>query len=155
MFIKDKACFLFLDSQDEVIPSISSSVVLCFFVLLVYNVALVLVFCLCPSSVRVVATFPGIVFISFTVFCAPIFSLTYWFFSLSSFVIPKECRSRGIKMAAPPLHSPCDGPITYPGDIKTLVKSSKEEADRHSLVQNINPYEPNVVYIWSTYSWCF
>jgi hypothetical protein len=30
-----------------------------------------------------------------------------------------------IKVAAPPLDSPFDGPVTYPGDIKTLVKSSK------------------------------
>jgi len=58
MFMKDWACFLFLDPQDEVGPSISSSVVLCSFVLLVYIVALVLVFYLCPSSVRVVATYP-------------------------------------------------------------------------------------------------
>ena len=29
-------------------------------------------------------------------------------------------------MAAPPLDSPCDGPVTYPGDTKILVKSSKE-----------------------------
>jgi len=28
-------------------------------------------------------------------------------------------------MAAPPLDSPCEGPVTYPGDIKTLIKSSK------------------------------
>jgi len=27
-------------------------------------------------------------------------------------------------VAAPPLDSPCDGPVTYPGDIKTLIKSS-------------------------------
>ena len=32
MFLKCKACFLFLDPQDEVGPSISSSVVLCSFV---------------------------------------------------------------------------------------------------------------------------
>ena len=50
-------CFLFLDPKDEVGPSISSSVVLCSFVLLVYIVVLVLVVCLCTSSVRVVATF--------------------------------------------------------------------------------------------------
>jgi len=37
----------------------------------------------------------------------------------------KPCRSRGIKVAAPPLDSPCDGPVTYPGDTKILVKSSK------------------------------
>jgi len=53
--------FLFLDPQDEVGPSISSSVVLCSFVLLVNIVVLVLVVCLCPSSVRVVATFSGTV----------------------------------------------------------------------------------------------
>jgi len=28
-------------------------------------------------------------------------------------------------VAAPPLDSPCNGPVTYPGDIKTLIKSSK------------------------------
>ena len=37
----------------------------------------------------------------------------------------KACRSRGIKVAAPPLDSPCDGPVTYSGDTKILVKSSK------------------------------
>jgi len=56
-----EACFLFLNPQDEVGPSISFSVVLCFFVLLVDIVVLVLVFYLCPSSVHVVATFPGTV----------------------------------------------------------------------------------------------
>ena len=30
-------------------------------------------------------------FISFTVFCAPVFSLIHWFFSLSNFVIPSKC----------------------------------------------------------------
>ena len=30
-------------------------------------------------------------FISFTMFCAPVFCLIYWFFSLSSFVIPSRC----------------------------------------------------------------
>ena len=61
MFMKAWACFLFLDPQDEVGPAISSSGFLCSFVLLVYILALVLVFYLCPSSVRVVATFPGTV----------------------------------------------------------------------------------------------
>jgi hypothetical protein len=37
----------------------------------------------------------------------------------------KACRSRGIKVAAPPLESLCDRPVTYPGDVKTLIKSSK------------------------------
>ena len=61
MFMKVQAFFLSLDPQDEVGPSISSSVVPCFFVLPVYIVVLVLVVYLCPFSVRVVATFPGIV----------------------------------------------------------------------------------------------
>ena len=73
MFLKGQVCFLFLDPQDEVGPSISFSVVLCSFVLLVYIVVLVLAVCLCPSSVRVVATFSGTVFISFTMFCIPVF----------------------------------------------------------------------------------
>ena len=30
-------------------------------------------------------------FISFTMFCAPVFCLIHWFFSLSSFVIPSRC----------------------------------------------------------------
>ena len=30
-------------------------------------------------------------FIAFTVFCAPVFCLIHWFFSLSSFVIPNNC----------------------------------------------------------------
>jgi hypothetical protein len=37
----------------------------------------------------------------------------------------KACRSRGIKVAAPPLDSHCDRPVTYPGDNKILIKSSK------------------------------
>ena len=40
MFMKDKVCFLFLDPVDEVGPSISSLVVLCSFVLLVYLVVM-------------------------------------------------------------------------------------------------------------------
>ena len=48
MFLKGQTCFLFLDPQDEVGPSISSSVVLCFFVPLVYIVVLVLVVCVHP-----------------------------------------------------------------------------------------------------------
>ena len=61
MFLKGQACFLFLDPQDEVGPSTSCSVVLRFFVRLVFIVVLVLVVCLCPSSEHVVATFPGTV----------------------------------------------------------------------------------------------
>ena len=61
MFLKGQAFFLFLDPQDEVGPSISSSVVLCSFVIFVYIVVLVLVVCLCLSSVHVLATFSGTV----------------------------------------------------------------------------------------------
>jgi len=52
---------MFLNPQGEVGPSISFSVVLCSFVLLVYIVVLVLVVCLCQSSVHVVANFSGAV----------------------------------------------------------------------------------------------
>jgi hypothetical protein len=68
-------CFLFLDPQDEVGPSISSSVVLCFFVLLVYIVMLVLVFYLCPSSVRVVTIFVGTVLFPLLCSVPPVFIL--------------------------------------------------------------------------------
>jgi hypothetical protein len=59
--MKGYACFLFLGPQNEVGPTISSSVVLCCFVLLVYIVVLALVIYLCPSSVRVVPIFSGTV----------------------------------------------------------------------------------------------
>jgi hypothetical protein len=57
--IRFDSCSLY--PQNEIGPSISSLVVLCYFVLLVHIVTLVLVFSLCPSSVRVVATSPGTV----------------------------------------------------------------------------------------------
>ena len=82
---------LFLDPQDEVGPSISSSVVLCSFVLLVYIVVLVLVVCLCPSSVRVVATFPGTVLFPLLCSVLQFFPPIRWSFSLPSFVIPSKC----------------------------------------------------------------
>jgi hypothetical protein len=37
--------------------------------------------------------------------------------------------SRGIKVAAPLLDSHCDGPITHPGDIKTLGIPSKGRSE--------------------------
>jgi len=54
MFMKDYACFLFLDPQNEIGPSISSSVVLCFIVLLVYIVTLVSNMCYASSHITVV-----------------------------------------------------------------------------------------------------
>ena len=82
--------FLFLDPQNEVGPSISSSVIQCSFVLLVCIVVLVLVFYFCPSSVCVVATFSGTVL--FPLLCSVLlfFSLIHWFFSLSNFVISSK-----------------------------------------------------------------
>ena len=41
-------------------------------------------------------------FISFTVFCAPVFCLIHWFFSLSSFVIPSRCLKNFICAASLP-----------------------------------------------------
>jgi hypothetical protein len=71
MFVRGCACLLFLNSQDEVGPSISSSVVLCSFVLLVCIVELVLVLYLCPSSVIVVVTFYGTVLFPLLCFVLP------------------------------------------------------------------------------------
>jgi len=39
----------------------------------------------------------------------------------------KSCRPRGIKVAAPPLDSPCDGSVTYPGDSKHYSKNPQKE----------------------------
>ena len=38
-------------------------------------------------------------------------------------------------MAAPPLDSPCDRPVTYPGDTKILVKSSKERGGTNFILR--------------------
>jgi len=77
MFLKGYVCFLFIDPQNEVGPSTSSSVVLCSFVLLVYIVMLVLVFYLCPSSVRFVATFSGSVLLPLLCSVFPFFPLIH------------------------------------------------------------------------------
>ena len=39
-------------------------------------------------------------FISFTMFCAPVFCLIHWFLSLSSFVIPSKCLKNSISAAS-------------------------------------------------------
>ena len=44
-------------------------------------------------------------------------------------------------MAAPQLDSPCDGPVTYPGDTKILVKSSKGRSGP-TLSLSLNPAIP-------------
>jgi len=87
--IRRVSCSLY--PQNEIGPSISSSVVLCVFVILVYIVVLVSVFYLCLSSVRVVATFPGTVLFPLLYSVLPFFPLIHWLFSLSSFVIPSKC----------------------------------------------------------------
>jgi len=76
MFMKGKACFLFINPQDEVGPSISSSVFLCSFVFWVDILVLVLAFYLCPSSVYVVATFPGTVLFPSLCSVLPFFPVT-------------------------------------------------------------------------------
>ena len=77
MFMKGWVCFLFLDPKNEVGSSISSSVVLCSFVPLVYIVVLVFIFYLCPSSIRVVATFSGTVLFPLLCYVLPFFSLIH------------------------------------------------------------------------------
>jgi len=73
MFMKGKACFLFLNPQDEVGPSISSSVVLCSFVLLVDIVVLVFGILFVSILCTYFSHFSWYGFISFTTFCAPVF----------------------------------------------------------------------------------
>ena len=86
MFLKGWACFLFLDPQDEVGPSISSSVVLLLYiVVLSFGSLFVSILCTCCSH------FSWYCFIPFTMFCDPVFCLIHWCFSLSSFVIPSKC----------------------------------------------------------------
>jgi hypothetical protein len=84
-------CFLFLNSQGEVGSSISSSVVLCSFVLLAYIVVFVLVLYLCPSSVRVVTIFAGTILFPLLCSVLQFFPLIHWFFPISNFVIPSKC----------------------------------------------------------------
>jgi len=49
------------------------------------GILFVSILCMCCSH------FSWYCFISFTICCAPVFSLIHWFFSLSSFVIPRKC----------------------------------------------------------------
>jgi len=50
-----------------------------------FGIQFVSILCTCCSQ------FFWYCFISFTTFCAPVFSLIHWFFSLSNFVIPSKC----------------------------------------------------------------
>jgi len=38
-------------------------------------------------------------------------------------------------VAAPPLDSPCEGSVTYPGDTKILVKSSKGRGETNFILR--------------------
>ena len=49
------------------------------------GILFVSILCTCCSH------FLSYCFISCTMFCAPVFSLIYWFFSLSNFFIPSKC----------------------------------------------------------------
>ena len=49
-------------------------------------------------------------------------------------------------MAAPPLDSPCDGPVTYPGDTKILEKSSKGRSE-----PTLNIYIYIYIYIYISF----
>ena len=91
---------MFLDPQDEVGTAISSSVVLCLFVLLVYIVVLVLVVCLCPSSVRVVATFSG----------AVLFPLLFSFLIVEIFICNNHINGL---LSLPPLPKSCSFVLRY------------------------------------------
>jgi hypothetical protein len=107
MYRKGQACFLFLDPQDEVGLSISSSAVLCW---------------LKPRDpwamqLKLQQTGEG---------AGGSPAPQKWAHSAKgAHPYRKACRSRGIKVAAPPLDLPCDRPVTCPGDSKILVKSSR------------------------------
>ena len=130
MFMNGRACFLFLNPQDEVNPSISSLVVLCSFVLVVDIVVLVLALSAnsTPTSTNAKATWP--------------LSNCSWNCSRRERVKTKVQRIKtgpiqlrehtptekhaGLEASRwQPLISPYDGLVTYPGDFKILIKSSK------------------------------
>jgi len=70
-----------------------------------YGILFVSILCTCCSH------FSWYCFISFTIFCAPVFSLIYWFFSLSNFVIPSKCLKIFICAAS----ERCSSFLQYPG----------------------------------------
>jgi hypothetical protein len=72
--IRFDSCSLY--PQNEIGPSIFSSVVLCVFVLLVYIVVLVSILCMYCRH------FSWYCFISSTIFSAPVFSLIHWFLEI-------------------------------------------------------------------------
>jgi len=60
---------------------------------------------LCPSSVYVVATFPGTVLFPLLYSLLLFFTLIHWFFLLSSFVIPRRCLKNFICAVSKPCSS--------------------------------------------------
>jgi len=48
-------------------------------------------------------------------------------------------------VAAPTLDSPCDGPVTYPGDIKTQIKSSKGRDAGNNFILRIKEQETRLI----------
>jgi hypothetical protein len=48
-------------------------------------------------------------------------------------------------VAAPPLDLPCDGPVAYTGDIKTLIKSSKGRDGRTNFILRIKEQETHLI----------
>ena len=59
-----------------------------------FGILFVSILCTCCSH------FFWYCFISFPMFCAPVFSLIHWFFSLSNFVIPSKCLNNFICAAS-------------------------------------------------------
>jgi len=91
MFRKDYVWFLFLVSSKwnwSLHLFLGRPMCLCPFGLYCsacLDILFVSILCMCCSH------FSCYCFISFTIFSAPVFSLIHWFFSLSSFVIPRRC----------------------------------------------------------------
>ena len=60
-------------------------------------------------------------FISFTMFCTPVFCLIHWFFSLSSFVIPSNCLKNFICAASKRYSSLLFSTLTSVPNVKLIA----------------------------------
>jgi len=110
-----------------------------------FDILFVSILCTCCSH------FFWYCFISFTMFCAPVFPLIHWFFSLSSFVIPSNCLKNFICAASKRCSSLFfSTQASLPNFSAALAVSKhpynpqKAEAGRHSVWCNplqVNPRE--------------
>ena len=55
-------------------------------------------------------------------------------------------------MAAPPLDLPCDGPVTYPGDIKTLRIRSKGRSGPSLKITDLKKLKSILQLAWTLFT---